>query len=369
LGLQGMIDPPRQEVPDAVADCRDAGIDVVMVTGDNLETAKAIGEEIGFDPAGALTGPQVEDMSDEELRDAVEEVEVFARMSPSAKVRVLKALQANGYEVAMTGDGVNDAPAVKNADIGIAMGERGTDVTKQSSDMVLLDDNFVTIRDAIAEGRGIFDNIRKFVTYLLSYNAGEVLLVFLGTLLGSWLFPEVFHGAGEVVVLTPVMLLWVNLVTDGLPALALGVDPKVPDIMDRPPRGRDEPVIDRKMMSTILGIGALMTVAILPVFFLNLPDLVTAQTVAFTSLVVFEMVGIQAIREHFGMGLFSNMWLWAAIITTLLLQLAVLYTPVRQLFNVVRLGAGSWGQIGISLAAFIVMVLGLVTAQKRVFRD
>ncbi|MFB6167059.1 MAG: cation-translocating P-type ATPase [Candidatus Nanohaloarchaea archaeon] len=365
LGLQGMIDPPREEVPGAVQDCRDAGIGVVMVTGDNVETAKAIGEEVGFDPEGAMTGKEVEQLSEKELREKVEEVEVFARVSPSGKVRILKALQSQGYNVAMTGDGVNDAPAVKNADVGISMGERGTDVTKQSSDMVLLDDNFVTIRDAIAEGRGIFDNIRKFVSYLLSYNAGEVLLVFLGTLIGSWMFPQVFQtGVEEAVVLTPVMLLWVNLVTDGLPALALGADPKVPDIMDRPPRGKDEPVINTRMTATILGIGAAMTATILPFFFLTLPDLKLAQTFAFTSLVLFEMIGIQAIREQFGMGLFSNRWLWAAIATTLLLQAAVLYTPLSSLFGVVPLGLAMGEEVVLGLAAFLLLVWVLVKAEK-----
>ncbi|MDX1747607.1 MAG: HAD-IC family P-type ATPase, partial [Halobacteriales archaeon] len=178
LGLQGMLDPAREEVPGAVADCRTAGIRVVMVTGDNIETAKAIGEEVGFDPDGAMTGRDVEPLDDDELRDTVEEVEVFARVNPEQKVRILEALQSNDHNVAMTGDGVNDAPALRNADVGIAMGIRGTDVAQQASDIVLQDDNFATIRDAIAEGRGIFDNIRKFVNYLLSANAGEVLVVF-----------------------------------------------------------------------------------------------------------------------------------------------------------------------------------------------
>ncbi|MDY6773685.1 MAG: cation-transporting P-type ATPase, partial [Candidatus Nanohaloarchaea archaeon] len=370
LGLQGMIDPPREEVPGAVEDCRNAGIGVVMVTGDNLETAKAIGEEVGFDPEGAMTGKEVQELSDEELEKAVEKVEVFARVSPSDKVRILEALQANGYTVAMTGDGVNDAPAVKNADVGISMGERGTDVTKQSSDMVLLDDNFATIRDAIAEGRGIFDNIRKFVSYLLSYNAGEVLLVFLGVLLGSWLFPSVFQTSGEeAVVLTPVMLLWINLVTDGLPALALGADPKVPDIMDRPPRGDEESVINQKMVATILGIGVAMTATILPFFFLTLPDLQLAQTFAFTALVLFEMIGIQAIRKQFGMEMFTNIWLWASILVTLALQAAVLYTPVNGYFGVVPLGVSMWEEIAASLLIFLVLVAGLMKLEGVLLED
>ncbi|MFB6265530.1 MAG: cation-translocating P-type ATPase, partial [Candidatus Nanohaloarchaea archaeon] len=365
LGLQGMIDPPREEVPEAVEDCRDAGIGVVMVTGDNIETAKAVGEEVGFDPEGAMTGREVEELSDDELEEKVEDVEVFARVSPSEKVRILQALQSNGYTVAMTGDGVNDAPAVKNADVGISMGERGTDVTEQSSDMVLLDDNFATIRNAIAEGRGIFDNIRKFVSYLLSYNAGEVLLVFLGILVGSWLFPSVFQTGGEeAVVLTPVMLLWINLVTDGLPALALGADPKVPGIMERPPRGKEESVINKRMIATILGIGVAMTATILPFFFLILPGLQLAQTFAFTALVLFEMIGIQAIRKQFGMEMFTNIWLWAAILATVVLQAAVLYTPLNRFFEVVPLGVSMWEEIAISLVAFLVLVAGLLKLEE-----
>jgi Ca2+-transporting ATPase len=376
LGLQGMIDPPREEVKDAVADCRDAGIRVVMATGDNVTTAKAVGEQVGFDPEGALTGNDVEEMSDEELQEAVEDVEVFARVSPSHKVRILKALQENGHRVAMTGDGVNDAPALKNSDVGISMGERGTDVAEQSSDMVLQDDNFVTIRDAIAEGRGIFDNIRKFVSYLLSYNAGEVLLVFFGTLLGSFLFPGIFQQGKEALVLTPVMLLWINLVTDGLPALALGADPKVPAIMKRPPRDKDEPVIDKRMLTMIIGIGVLMTVAILPLFFYELwqnqameqaQRLMRAQTMAFTALVVFEMVGIQAIRRVYNMPVFSNKWLWISIAGALTLQLGVLYTPVAQYFNVVPLALMDWVEIGGSLALFFVLVEILVWVQDRIF--
>lgn len=369
LGLQGMIDPPRDEVKEAVQDCRDAGIHVVMVTGDNIETAKAIGEEIGFDPDGALTGNDIDEMSDEELQEHVSDVEVFARVSPSHKVRILDALKANGHNVAMTGDGVNDAPALKQSDVGVAMGIRGTDVAQQASDMILQDDNFVTIRDAIAEGRGIFDNVRKFVSYLLSYNAGEVLLVFFGVLVGSMLYPEMFEHGGEALVLTPVMLLWINLVTDGLPALALGADPKANNIMDRPPRGTDESVIDDRMLATIVGIGFLMTVTLLPFFFRHAEpgDMIDAQTFAFTGLVVFEMVGIQAIRRTYGTKVFSNIWLWIAIAASLVLQAIVLYTPLNRWFEVVPLGSMVWGEIGVSLAVFFVLVAGLVKLEQRVF--
>ncbi|MFB6190225.1 MAG: cation-translocating P-type ATPase [Candidatus Nanohaloarchaea archaeon] len=354
LGLQGMIDPPREEVKEAVDDCRNAGIRVVMATGDNIETARAIGEQIGFDPEGAMTGNEIEELSEEELEEEVENVEVFARVSPDHKVKILNALKANDHNVAMTGDGVNDAPALKNSDVGIAMGERGTDVAKQSSDMILQDDNFVTIRDAIAEGRGIFDNIRKFVNYLLSANAGEVLVVFLGVLIGSFLFPEVFSSNSDALILTPVMLLWINLVTDGLPALALGADPKAGGIMEREPRGQDEPVISRRMMSSILGIGLLMAVLGLPLFFHAVTGigLLEAQTLLFTFLVAVEMVRMQLIRQRYSQSFLSNRWLIAALGFSFGLQLLVLYTPLSTYFGTYAIGITGWKWIAAAVAGF-----------------
>ncbi|WP_323675951.1 cation-translocating P-type ATPase [Halorubellus sp. PRR65] len=360
LGLQGMLDPPRDEVPRAVADCRDAGIRVVMATGDNVETAKAIGEEIGFDPTGAITGAEVEALTDAELQEVVETVEVFARVAPEHKVRILDALQANGHRVAMTGDGVNDAPGVRNADVGISMGERGTDVTKEASDMILQDDNFATIRDAIAEGRGIFDNIRKFVNYLLSANAGEVLVVFAGVLVGSALYPSLFAGNTEALVLTPVMLLWINLVTDGFPALALGTDPKADGIMARAPRGDDDPVIDRRMTYSIGTIAVIMTITGLSLFLYALEvtrDLVVAQTLLFTLLVTVEMVRIHLIRSRYDLSPLSNPWLVAAVILSLALQLAVLYTPLRGFFSVVAPSLTHWTWIGGAFLAFVALAL------------
>jgi Ca2+-transporting ATPase len=361
LGLQGMLDPAREEVPDAVADCRDAGIRVVMVTGDNVETAKAIGEDVGFDPTGALTGREIQDYADEDLQRVVEEVEVFARVNPEHKVRILRALQANDHTVAMTGDGVNDAPALRTADVGIAMGQRGTDVAKGASDMILQDDNFATIRDAVAEGRGIFDNIRKFVNYLLSANAGEVLVVFLGVLVGTVLFPGLF-AEREALVLTPVMLLWINLVTDGLPALALGADPKAEGVLDRPPRSPDESVIDPRTMASIAAIGVVMTGTGLALFFYGLAttaDLVRAQTLLFTFLVVVEVVRIQVIRSRYDLSITSNPWLVAAIAVTLLLQLLVLYTPLSDVFAVQPLALGEWGPIGVAFLGFLALNLGV----------
>jgi Ca2+-transporting ATPase len=368
LGLQGMIDPPRDEVGGAVADCRDAGIRVVMVTGDNVETAKAVGEQIGFDPAGALTGADVEGLTDEELRSTVEDVEIFARVSPEHKVRILRALQDNGYSVAMTGDGVNDAPALRNADVGVAMGVRGTDVAQQASDMVLRDDNFVTIRDAIAEGRAIFDNIRKFVNLLLSANTGEVFTVFVGVLVGSTVFPDLFAGHSEALILTPVMLLWINLVTDGLPALALGIDPRSEDVLDRDPRDNDESVIDRRMIASILTIGATLTAVGLAVFFQSLrafESLVRAQTLLFTLFVVAEMAIIQVIRRRFGQPILSNPWLVGAVAASLALQLLVLYTPVADLFGVYAIDAPGWEWIAAAVAAFVLLNAGFEVVYDR----
>ncbi|WEL19095.1 cation-translocating P-type ATPase [Candidatus Nanohalococcus occultus] len=369
LGLQGMIDPPRAEVKEAIEDSRSAGIRVVMATGDNVETAKAIGEQIGFNPEGAITGPEVEEMSDEQLQKAVEDVEVFARVSPEHKVRIAKALKANGHNVAMTGDGVNDAPALKASDVGVAMGQRGTDVAKQSADMVLQDDNFVTIRDAIAEGRGIFDNIRKFVNYLLSANAGEVLVVFLGVMLGAFLYPEQFTGNAEALILTPVMLLWINFVTDGMPALALGADPKSDGIMDRAPRGSEESVINKRMMASIVGMGGLMAATGLPAFFYTLQNygLIAAQTVLFTFLVLAEMARIQVIRRRYNQPLSSNKWLVGALSGSILLQLAVLYTPISSLFEVASLGIGTWGAVLAGTVGFMVLSFGMSAWFDRLF--
>jgi Ca2+-transporting ATPase len=238
--------------------------------------------------------------------------------------------------------------------------------------MVLRDDNFVTIRDAIAEGRAIFDNIRKFVNYLLSANAGEVLVVFVGVLVGSFFFPTLFAGRAEALVLTPVMLLWINLVTDGLPALALGADPQAENVLERPPRGDDEPVINRRMMVSILTIGALMTASGLAVFFFGLTetrDLVVAQTVLFTFLVTIEMVRIQTIRSRYDQSLLSNRWLVAAILVTLFLQLLVLYTPVNRFFDVIAPTLDHWGWIGAAFVGFLAANLLMVRVYDRAFGD
>ena len=368
LGLQGMMDPAREEVNDAVEDCRTAGIGVVMATGDNIETAKAVGKELGFNPEGAMRGPEIEKLSDEELQEKVQEVEIFARVSPEHKVRILEALQDIGYNVAMTGDGVNDAPALKDSDVGIAMGQRGTDVAKKSSDMVLQDDNFVTIRDAISEGRAIFDNIRKVTNQLLSTNSGEVMFVFLGTVIGGLFYPEYFTE-GDSVVLTALMILWVNFASDGPPAIALGEDPKVEGIMKRDPRGRDEPIIDKKILSMIAVTGPLAAAVMLPVFFLNINTFGSAQTMLFMALAFFEIMMFQVIRRDYGLKLRDNLYLLGAILFASLTHLAILYTPLRKLFQTVPLQPIHWVQVAAVLAVFTVLEYGFRRLLSRKYGD
>ncbi|MDZ7688087.1 MAG: cation-transporting P-type ATPase [Halobacteriales archaeon] len=378
LGLQGMLDPPRPEVPDAIAGCLDAGVRVVMVTGDNAVTARAVGESVGLRSERVVTGPELEEMTDEELADAVEVVGVFARTSPEHKTRILKTFQEKGHIVAMTGDGVNDAPAVKNADVGVAMGIRGTDVTEQASDIVLLDDNFATIRDAVHEGRRIFDNVRKFVNYLLSGNGGEVTMIFTGSMVGLGL------------VITPIQILWINVVTDGIPAVTMGVDPPADDVMERKPRPRSEGVITKRIVASVIGIALFMTVCLLPLFTLNFygelvpgyditgallgwsPGYETgremAQTMVFTGFVVFEIVRIQAIRHRYGLGFFTNRWLVLAVGVAVVLQSLVLYTATGQLlFSVQPLGLVHWIQIGIAVVVFASLMSAFVVVQDLYF--
>ncbi len=356
LGLQGMIDPPREEVKEAIETCRDAGIRTVMITGDNAMTARAIGRELGF-KGKVMTGSELDDISEDELKKVVEEVDIFARVSPSHKVNILRALKSQDHIVAMTGDGVNDAPALKESDVGTAMGKRGTDVSQQASDMVLLDDNFKTIKDAIEEGRGIFDNLRKFVNLLLSGNLGEVLIVLIATLIGLGL------------PLTAVMLLWVNLLTDGLPALAMGVDRGSDEIMKRKPRGKNEDIIDKTLGFSIAWIGFWVTLICLSLFRFGLSDGVDkARTLAFTSLVVLELIEVIPIRSRYGTPLFSNKWLGMAIATSLIMQMAVLYTPLNSYFKVVPLGINSWMMISIGIGIFIFAMLAMRIIEDKFIR-
>ena len=372
LGLQGMLDPPREEVEDAIADCRSAGIRTVLATGDNLTTAQAVGEQIGLDPGGALTGSDVSEQSDDELGRTIEDTDVFARVTPDHKVRILNALQDNGHNVVMTGDGINDAPALTQADVGVAMGQRGTDVARQTSDMILRDDNFATIRDAIEEGRGIFENVRKFVNYLVSTNTGEVLVVFLGVLLGSLLFPGRFSGTSQALILTPILLLWINLVADTLPALALGADPHADGLMDRPPRPTDEGVINTRVLVSILTIAVLLAVTGLGIFFYALDrtgSLLRAQSLLFTFIVVVELIRIQVIRSRYNQSLRSNLWLVGAIGVSLLVHLVVLYTPLRNFFQVVPLTLTEWGWIAAGFVVFLVLNVAVARMNSRIFES
>jgi len=356
VGLQGMLDPPRAEVKDAIVDTHRAGIDVKMITGDNALTASAIGEQIGVDSA-VLTGSEIEALDEETLRERVEAVDVFARAEPSHKVRILKALQANGHRVAMTGDGVNDAPALKNADVGIAMGVRGTDVAKEASDIVLLDDNYATIRNAIRRGRTIFDNIWKFVAYLLSANVAEVAVVFIASLFGYLVLPAV-------------QLLWINLLTDGLPALAVGADPGG-DVMERTPRERATGIIDGEMLQFIAGAGLTATALFLGLLWYVLdgaPSVTPyAMTMVFTGFVGFEFVKLYVVRWMRGTSPISNRWLALAVAGSILLQLAVLYTPLNDYFDTVPLGVGDWQVLGVTflLGTPVLLAIGWVLKRRR----
>jgi Ca2+-transporting ATPase len=324
LGMFGMIDPPRPEVKAAIATCRTAGIRPVMITGDHPLTARYIASELGIVENGNfITGQELDRLSPEKLTEAAGEVSVFARVSPEHKLDLVQVYQDQEHIVAMTGDGVNDAPALKKANIGVAMGITGTDVAKEAADMVLLDDNFATIVAAVEEGRTIFDNIRKFITYLLSCNSSELGVMLLGPLLGMPL------------PLLPLQILWMNLVTDGLPALALSVEPAEQTIMRRPPYSAKEGVFSRGTARTIIGMGLVMTIVSLSVGYVYWQAGSAAwQTMIFTTLVlsqVFFALAVRSDRESlFTIGLLSNRPMLAAVLSTILLQVAVIYIPFLQ---------------------------------------
>ena len=316
IGMQAMMDPPREGVKELIEKATQSGIDVVMITGDHLDTAKAIAAEIGID-GEAITGTDLEKLSDQEFAARVEKIKVYARVNPEHKFKIVEGLKKKGHLVAMTGDGVNDAPALKRADIGVAMGITGTDVAKEASDMVLLDDKFGTIISAIEEGRGVFDNIRKFVDYLLSCNVGEVLVVFLALIL----FQDV--------ILTAVMLLWINIVTDGIPAVALGLDPAEKGILRYPPKKFQEQVINKRVWLEIIFFGVALTVSTLLLFYFNLSEsLQEARAAAFIAIVIFELVRLINIRSGYKIPWTANLFLPISIVIAVLLQLIIVYVPL-----------------------------------------
>lgn len=344
VGLMGMIDPARPEAIEAIKVCKSAGIRPVMITGDYKDTAVAIAKELGIidNDGSALTGAEIDKMSDAELVKSVKKVNVFARVSPTHKVKIVEAVKANGEICSMTGDGVNDAPALKRADIGVAMGITGTDVAKETAEMILTDDNFASIVSAVEEGRVIYANIRKFVFFLLSCNVGEILIIFFAMLFG-WPVP-----------LEPIQLLWLNLVTDAFPALALGMEPAEPNIMRQPPRDPKASIIDKRMTWGIILQSIAMTVAVLGIFKYAMVvydgDLVIARTFAFVGLIVSELLRSFTARSEifsiFKLGLFSNKYVIGGTLLSFVLVLIVLYVPALEgIFETFELSLSQWGVV------------------------
>jgi Ca2+-transporting ATPase len=343
VGLQAMIDPPRKEVKDAVKLCHEAGIKVVMITGDHKNTAIAIADQVGI-KGQVLTGDELEKLSYAEFKKIVDSVAIYARVNPEHKLRIVTALQSNNHVVAMTGDGINDAPALKKADIGIAMGIAGTDVSKEASDMVLADDNFATIVNTVKEGRAIYDNIQKFIQYLLSSNLAEILVILIASL---FFLP---------LPLLAIHLLWLNLVTDGLPALALSVDPASTKIMSRKPRPKKETLLPVSSVIQLVTIGFLIAIFTLGLFrWKASSSLIEAQTLAFTALVFFEIVRLQVIRSNYGVKIFSNKWLNVAVVSSLFLQFVVVYTPLNQFFKTVPLSLLDLSYIFITSVVIVII--------------
>ena len=340
LGVAGSMDPPRIEVKDAVLKCKMAGIKPIMITGDHKNTALAIAKSINICNSDdqAVTGDELERMSDSELVKKVNKIRVFARVSPNHKLRIVRAFKKNNNIVAMTGDGVNDAPAIKEADIGVAMGISGTDVTKEAAAMVLMDDNFATIVSAVEEGRVIYDNIRKFIRYLLSCNLGEVLTMFLASL---------FYLPNP---LTPIQILFVNLATDGLPAIALGVDPPDKDIMRQSPREKNEGIFARGLWEKIIVRGSLIGVCTLLSFMSGRyygMDLATCRTITMCTLVMSQLLHVFECRSErhsiFEINIFSNIYLLGAVLVSMTMICCILYIPfLSGIFNTVALNLGQW---------------------------
>ncbi len=377
VGLIGMLDPPREEAKNAVSRAKAAGIRPIMITGDHPVTATVIAAQLGIaEDRRVVTGAKLEQLSDEELDRTVKEVSVYARVNPEHKLRIVKALQRGGEVTAMTGDGVNDAPALKTSDIGVAMGIAGTDVSREAADMVLTDDNFASIVAAVEEGRTIFSNIQKFLRYLLSSNIGEVLVMFFGVLLANIIGLQTEDGL-IVLPLLATQLLWINFVTDGAPALALGVDPAGAHVMRRPPRAKGERVITPEMWFGIAFVGVITAVGTLLVIDACLPQgliegagsIPYAQTMAFNTLVLFSLFNVlnaRSDKQSAFVGLFSNKWLWSAIPLSLLLQVAVIYVPFLQhAFSTVSLSLRDW----LLCAGVASSVLWLRELSKLIYRS
>jgi Ca2+-transporting ATPase len=391
IGIVGMIDPPRVEVKDAIALCKSAGIRVVMITGDHKLTATAVAKELNLlgekEDGKVLTGAQLEEMSDEQLINVVEDVVIYARVSPEHKMRIIKAWKAKDQVVAMTGDGVNDAPALKMADIGVAMGITGTEVSKEAADMVLADDNFASIVKAVKEGREIYDNIKKYLTYLLQCNIMEILVMFIAVVFVPYLAQIFSPGSAlesvsaAAIALTAVQLLWMNLVTDGLPAIALGIDPGDPDLMQRKPRKPNESIFSKDVKVYLTFMPIVMGALLLLGYFYHQPwvgvdqfgvnHLVEARTLLFTSMIVMELTVAISARSFkypvFKVGVFKNKFLWYAVLSSFALQLLVLYIPGLQgVFDVHAPGLIDWAIAALFAAiVFSVLELGKYVACKR----
>lgn len=340
IGLEAMIDAPRPMMDSFMAECKTAGIRVIMITGDNSATAQAIAKLINLNSQGVIGGEELDKMNDAELKQKLKDnYNIFARTTAFHKLRILKILQKNN-RVVMTGDGVNDALALKQANIGVAMGKRGAEVTKEASDIILIDDNFKTIVLAVKEGRRIFNNIRKFINYLLVSNFTEVAILFIFSIFISLKEP----------ILLPVQLLWINLLTDGLPALALGADPARQDIMQEPPRKKNEPIINKRLGLIIIAIGIQITLFLLITYFIVLPKgEEIARSVIFTGIICYEFVRIATIRSQEKLSWLSNPWLLLAVLASLLMQIIIIYSPLNSLFHVQAFGLYEWLVIGVGV--------------------
>lgn len=379
LGMAGMIDPPRPEVYDAIAKCKKANIKVIMVTGDHKITATAIGTELGLMDLGdrVIDGMEFDSMTEAELEEQIEDIKIFARVSPSNKVDIVDALKKKQHIVAMTGDGINDAPSLKKADIGVAMGVVGTDVSKESSDMILTDDNFATIVKAIRQGRVIYDNLKKFILFLLSCNISEVLIMFVSIVVGDYIFFLITGQRGFLYIpLLPVQILWMNLITDGLPAMALGIDPPEKNIMERKAVKKKEPILSSRRLLLVGWQGLVMTLGALfiyfsaPIFFSDQSHI--SQTMVFTTLVITQLLHTYNFRFNdrgiFRKDIFDNKYLNLAVVLSILLQVAIIYIPwLQDIFKTTSLTLENWLLIAVSsiIPVLIINLINEVIYKKR----